>query len=141
MNIYEYIARSNPRGARMVIQEFGYRITDNKKMGDNLRMLVAQEGEPALREIAKLHPDKDLILEVFNGNKEENKEVKPCGCSDKSEKRENFLGADATLSSAVLANNQQQNNASDSTKLAMQTNAMIIGATIIIAVALIVNKK
>lgn len=138
MNIYEYIARSNPRGARMVIQEFGYRITDNKKMGDNLRMLVAQEGEPALREIAKLHPDKDLILEVFNGNKEENKEEKPCGCS---EKKENFLGADATLSSAVLTNNQQQNNASDSTKLAMQTNSMIIGATIIIAIALIVNKK
>ena len=137
MNIYEYIARSNPRGARMVIQEFGYRITDNKKMGDNLRMLVAQEGEPALREIAKLHPDRDLILEVFN----EKKEVKPCGCSDKPEKKENFLGADATLSSAVLANNQQQNNASDSTKLAMQTNSMIIGATIIIAIALIVNKK
>lgn len=134
MNIYEYIARSNPRGARMVIQEFGYRITDNKKMGDNLRMLVAQEGEPALREIVKLHPDKDLILEVFNEKQEE----KPCGCS---EKKENFLGADATLSSAVLANNQQQNHASDSTKLAMQTNAMIIGATIIIAVALIVNKK
>ena len=134
MNIYEYIARSNPQGARMVIQEFGYRITDNKKMGDNLRMLVAQEGEPALREIAKLHPDKDLILEVFN----EKKEDKPCGCS---EKKENFLGADSTLSSAVLTNNQQQNHASDSTKLAMQTNSMIIGATIIIAIALIVNKK
>ena len=138
MNIYEYIARSNPQGARMVIQQFGYRITDNKRMGDNLRMLVAQEGEPALREIVKLHPDKDLILEVFNGNKEENKEEKPCGCS---EKKENFLGADSTLSSAVLTNNQQQNNASDSTKLAMQTNSMIIGATIIIAIALIVNKK
>jgi hypothetical protein len=65
MNIYEYIARSNPQGARMVIQQFGYRITDNKRMGDNLRMLVAQEGEPALREIAQLHPDKDLILEII----------------------------------------------------------------------------
>lgn len=66
------------------------------------------------------------------------KKKKPCGCS---EKKENFLGTDSTLSSAVLANNQQQNNASDSTKLAMQTNSMIIGATIIIAIALIVNKN
>ena len=136
MNIYEYIARSNPRGARMVIQEFGYRITDNKKMGDNLRMLVAQEGEPALREIAKLHPDRDLILEVFNEPKEE----KPCTCKDKK-KEENFYGADATLSSAVLANNQQQNQASDSTKLAMQTNSILFLATTLIVVALIVNKK
>jgi hypothetical protein len=133
MNIYEYIARSNPQGARMVIQQFGYRITDNRKMGDNLRMLVAQEGEPALREIAKLHPDRDLILEVFNEPKEE----KPCSCKDK----ENFLGADATLSSAVLANNQQQNQASDSTKLAMQTNTLVFLATAIIVTALIVNKK
>jgi hypothetical protein len=133
MNIYEYIARSNPQGVRMVIQQFGYRITDNRKMGDNLRMLVAQEGEPALREIAKLHPDRDLILEVFNEPKEE----KPCSCKDK----ENFLGADATLSSAVLANNQQQNQASDSTKLAMQTNTLVFLATAIIVTALIVNKK
>ena len=136
MTIYEYIARNNPTGAKRVIESFGYVVTQPKKMGDNLRMLVAQEGEPALREIAKLHPDRDLILEVFNEPKEE----KPCTCKDKK-KEENFYGADATLSSAVLANNQQQNNASDSTKLAMQTNAMIIGATIIIAVALIVNKK
>jgi hypothetical protein len=134
MNIYEYIARSNPQGARMVIQLFGYRITDNKRMGDNLRMLVAQEGEPALRELAKLHPDKDLILEVFN----EPKEGKLCSCNDK---KENFLGADATLSGAVLANNQQQNQASDSTKLAMQTNTMLFLATSLIVVALIVNKK
>ena len=134
MNIYEYIARSNPQGARMVIQQFGYRITDKRKMGDNLRMLVAQEGEPALREIAKLHPDRDLILEVFNEPKEE----KPCSCKDKNE---NFLGADATLSSAVLANTQQQNQASDSTKLAMQTNTMLFLATSLILVALIVNKK
>lgn len=133
MNIYEYIARSNPQGARMVIQQFGYRITDNRKMGDNLRMLVAQEGEPALREIAKLHPDRDLILEVFNEPKEE----KSCSCKNKSE---NFLGADATLSSAVLANNQQLNQASDSTKLAMQTNTMLFLATSLIIVAFIVKK-
>jgi len=133
MNIYEYIARSNPQGARMVIQQFGYRITDNRKMGDNLRMLVAQEGEPALREIAKLHPDRDLILEVFNEPKEE----KPCSCKDK----DNFIGADATLSSAVLANNQQQNQASDSTKLAMQTNTLVFLASALIITALIVNKK
>jgi hypothetical protein len=118
----------------MVIQQFGYRITDNRKMGDNLRMLVAQEGEPALREIAKLHPDRDLILEVFNEPKEE----KSCSCKNKSE---NFLGADSTLSSAVLANNQQLNQASDSTKLAMQTNTMLFLATSLIIVAFIVKNN
>jgi hypothetical protein len=130
MNFYEYIAKTNPMGAKSVIQQFGYRVVDGRRMGDNLRMLVAQEGEPALRAIAELHPDKDLILEVFAPKDGD------CGCK----KSESFLGADATLTSAVLGNNQQQMQ-SDSTKLAMQTNAMLIAATIIIAAAIIVSKK
>jgi hypothetical protein len=132
MNFYEYIAKTNPMGSKMVIQQFGYRVVDGKRMGENLRMLVAQEGEPALRAIAELHPDKDLILEVFAPKDGD------CGCKKKGE---SFLGADGTLASAVLGNNQQQQQQSDSTKLAMQTNAMLIAATIIIAAAIIVNKK
>ena len=131
MNFYEYIAKTNPSGAKKVINEFGYRVVDGRRMGENLRMLVAQEGEPALRAIAEMHPDKELLLEVFAPKDGD------CGCKKKGE---SFLGADGVLSSAVLSNNQQQAQ-SDSTKLAMQTNAMLIAATIIIAAAIIVNKK
>jgi hypothetical protein len=131
MNFYEYIAKTNPSGSKKVINEFGYRVVDGRRMGENLRMLVAQEGEPALRAIAEMHPDKELLLEVFAPKDGD------CGCKKKSE---SFLGADGVLTSAVLSNNQQQAQ-SDSTKLAMQTNAMLIAATIIIAAAIIVNKK
>jgi hypothetical protein len=132
MNFYEYIAKTNPSGSKKVINEFGYRVVDGRRMGENLRMLVAQEGEPALRAIAEMHPDKELLLEVFAPKDGE------CGCKKKGE---SFMGADGVLSSAVLSNNQQQQAQSDSTKLAMQTNAMLIAATIIIAAAIIVNKK
>jgi hypothetical protein len=132
MNFYEYIAKTNPSGAKKVINEFGYRVVDGRRMGENLRMLVAQEGEPALRAIAEMHPDKELLLEVFAPKDGE------CGCKKKGE---SFMGADGVLSSAVLSNNQQQQVQSDSTKLAMQTNAMLIAATIIIAAAIIVSKK
>lgn len=131
MNFYEYIAKTNPMGAKKVINEFGYRVVDGRRMGENLRMLVAQEGEPALRAIAELHPDKELLLDVFAPKDGD------CGCKKKSE---SFMGADGIMSSAVLSNNQQQVQ-SDSTKLAMQTNAMLIAATIIIAAAIIVSKK
>ena len=132
MNFYEYIAKTNPSGAKKVINEFGYRVVDGRRMGENLRMLVAQEGEPALRAIAEMHPDKELLLEVFAPKDGD------CGCKKKGE---SFMGADGVLSSAVLSNNQQQQAQSDSTKLAMQTNAMLIAATIIIASAIIVSKK
>ena len=101
MTIYEYIARNNPTGAKRVIESFGYVVTQPKKMGDNLRMLVAQEGEPALKAVVDLHPDKDLILEVF-GNSQG---VKGTG--------DNFFGADGLLQSAVLNNNQQQNDSNN----------------------------
>jgi len=131
MNFYEYIAKTNPNGSKKVINEFGYRVVDGRRMGENLRMLVAQEGEPALRAIAEMHPDKELLLEVFAPKDGD------CGCKKKGE---SFMGADGVLTSAVLSNNQQQAQ-SDSTKLAMQTNAMLIAATIIIAAAIIVSKK
>lgn len=131
MNFYEYIAKTNPMGSKKVINEFGYRVVDGRRMGENLRMLVAQEGEPALRAIAELHPDKELLLDVFAPKDGD------CGCKKKSE---SFMGADGLLSSAVLSNNQQQSQ-SDSTKLAMQTNTMLIAATIIIAAAIIVSKR
>ena len=94
MTIYEYIARNNPMGAKRVIESFGYVVTQPKKMGDNLRMLVAQEGEPALKAVVDLHPDKDLILEVF-GNSQS---VRATG--------ESFSGAEGLLHRADLNNIQ-----------------------------------
>jgi hypothetical protein len=132
MNLYEYIAKTNPSGSKKVIQEFGYRVVDGRRMGDNLRMLVAEQGEPALRAIAQLHPDKDLILEVFAPKGGD------CGCNKKGE---SFLGADGTLASAVLTNNQQQQNQSESTKLAYQTNAMLFMALLFGISAIILTKK
>jgi hypothetical protein len=125
MTIYEYIARNNPVGAKRTIESFGYKVVNPKSMGDNLRMLVAQEGEPALKAVVDLHPDKDLILEVYGND---------CGCKDK----ENFLGADGILQSAVLSNNQQQN---DSTaKLAHQTNTLIVAVSLLVVAGLILKK-
>ena len=126
MTIYEYIARNNPAGAKRTIESFGYRVVNPKSMGDNLRMLVAQEGEPALKAVVDLHPDKDLILEVYG--KED------CGFKDK----DNFLGADGILQSAVLSNNQQQSDSN--AKLAQQTNTLIVALSLLVVAGLILKK-
>jgi len=123
MTIYDYIARNNPVGAKRTIESFGYRVVNPKSMGDNLRMLVAQEGEPALKSVVDLHPDKDLILEVYG---EENKT------------QENFIGADGILQSAVLNNNQQQNDSN--AKLAQQTNTLIVALSLLVVAGLILKK-
>jgi len=129
MTMYDYIAQSNPRGAKALIESFGYRVTNPKTMGQNLRMLVAQEGESALIAVAQMHPDKDLIIEVFNNE-------------EKSSKKEPYFGLDGLgLVSESNKATQSQQNQNDTTKLAMQTNVFLIVATIIIASAIIVNKS
>lgn len=130
--MYEYIAINNPHGAMSVLKSYGLKIRDKRNLGSALRKLVAQEGEPALRRIADLHPDKELIMDVYsNADGGCN-----CGCQNKSmgqDLKYNFVGADASTS---VSNNQ----VSESTKLAMQTNAFLIVATIIIASAIITRK-
>src|SRR6056300_1321663 len=112
MTIYEYIAANNPVGAKRVIESFGYKVINPKSMGDNLRMLVAQEGEPALKSVVDLLPDKELIIEIYGNEKES----------------ENFYGADGILQSAVLSNNQQQSDGNQ--KLAHQTNTLIVAVSL-----------
>lgn len=122
--MYEYVAMSNPREAKSLIESFGYRVTNPRTMGANLRMLVSQEGESALKAIAQMHPDRELILEA-------------CGAS----KRESFMGVDGLINGTTTNTNQNQQDANDSTKLAYQTNAMMIVVALIIASAIIVNQK
>ena len=124
MTMYEYVAMSNPREAKSLIESFGYRVTNPRTMGANLRMLVSQEGESALKSIAQMHPDRELILEA-------------CGVN----KRESFMGVDGLINGTTQNNNQNQQDANDSTKLAYQTNAMMIVVALIIASAIIVNQK
>jgi hypothetical protein len=64
MNVYDYVASSNPSESRNIITSFGYKIK-GRNMGQNLKQLVALEGEPALRMVMDSHPDKDVILEMF----------------------------------------------------------------------------
>jgi len=143
MSIYSYIASRNPQGAIDVIRQFGYRIQDPKHMGKNLEQLVAQEGKPALMAILKLHPDREVIMETINEDKQSKLQADggtndKCSCKGcKSGSIEQFLGADGILSAAgYLSSNKTDPNAvtNDSNKLAATNNALIIAGALLIAV-------
>ena len=138
--MYEYVAYNNPQGALALLNSYGLRIRDQRNLGASLRKLVAQEGEPALRKIAELHPDKELLMDVYSNADG----GCGCGCGGKKsmgrELMSDFLGADAVLSSANVNANAQIHSASESSKLGMQTNAFLIVATMMIALAIITRK-
>ena len=135
MSDYNDIAKRNPQGSVAVISSFGYEILDKSNLGQSLNELVAQEGEPALRKVMEIHPDKDVILELF-GTNVTNEDKKDCGCSSCSHKhkeRNNEHYMNATGSEAVANTN--------SMTLAHQTNVILVVATLFIATALILKNK
>ena len=87
MDVYNYVAKNNPQKASEIISSFGYKVIDRNNMGKNLKSLVANEGEPALKMILENHPDKDVILELYNPISQG--KHYSCGCDGCKENKNN----------------------------------------------------
>jgi hypothetical protein len=148
MSDFNDIAKRNPQGAVSVISSFGYEILDRKDLGKSLNELVANEGEPALIKVMEIHPDKDIILELFgnkNNSTKGNFSQATCGCGNascngrkshaSSEQYMNASGNESYSATSLAKDNSQSNT------LAHQTNAILIVATLFIATALIIKTQ
>lgn len=125
MNVYQNIAYSNPDAANEVCKKYGYyQIYTQDELAYCLQSIVARKGEPAFKEIMELHPDKDVILELFS-KKEEPKPI-----MDRERKRDCscMLNADGAPTGGV------QN-------IASQTNLIILVAAMIVSISIISMKK
>lgn len=88
MSMLNYIAASDPQGAMNVINNFGYNVggvNSTEDLADMLYELVNQEGEEAVVALAKIHPDREVIVEANvpqdNGNGKNGKSQESfCGC-------------------------------------------------------------
>lgn len=124
MNLYNYIANSNPNAANQVCQKYGYyQIGNTNELAYVLKDIVATEGELGLKEIMEVHPDKDVILEFFEKKIEDKpveiKKEKECSC---------MMNADGQ--------NSQTNQG-----IANQTNVFILVAAMIVSISIISMKK
>jgi hypothetical protein len=128
MSVYQYVADNDPKGAEMIINSFGYEVTDRRNLGQSLSELVSQVGEPALKKVMEYHPDRDIILElnVIEKNSE-------CGCGNckRTRTQEQYMNA---------SGNETSKEAKPDT-LAHQTNVILVVATLFIVTALIYKNK
>lgn len=131
MDLYTYVASSNPYQARAILHKYGYSIKDVKNksdLGDCLKSLVAYEGEDAFQDILDSHPDKGVILEVYSKQMIKPEESKKCNCNGHpcSCNREHYFlnasGSDAP------------------SKSVRDTSIYIMAAALLLAAAIIVKK-
>ena len=132
MTVYDYIADSNPKEARSICESYGYAVTNPRRMGDNLKKLVNNEGEEALKSVMGIHPDKEILVEYF-GLKAKKQKKDGCGCKDNTSRRldtiEAFINAGG--------NNNNNNESSEAKVLASNTNTIIFASALVLAVAII----
>ena len=129
MSVYQYVADNDPKGAEMIINSFGYEVTDRRNLGQSLSELVAQVGEPALKKVMEYHPDRDIILELSS---EDKKSDCNCGsCKRAREYQDQYLN--------VSGSETPKETKPDT--LAHQTNVILVVATLFIVTALIYKNK
>ncbi len=77
--LYIYVATNNPSGAAAIINRFNLMPPKNDHdLIRGLRHVMLTKGEEGFREIAKIHPDKQLILDAHNIEPEIKSNA--CGC-------------------------------------------------------------
>jgi len=132
MNVYQYIAYSNPDAANELCNKHGYyQIQSYEELADCLQSIVARKGESALKEIMELHPDKEVVLELFEKKVEAKPEPLTPPIQIMEQKRERDCSC---MLNADGAQNQNQGMAS-------QTNLMILVAAMIVSISIISMKK
>jgi hypothetical protein len=127
VNIYAYIAASNPYFAKSLAHKYGYEFDKEQSLSTVLQQLVSYEGEPALMEMIDNHPDKELFMEYFE-KKYTKKEEKPDAIKEIAQYM-NFTGQ-------IEAAKQTSENR----RLTQETSLMVLAGAVLIAFA-IMSKK
>lgn len=130
MNVYQYIAYSNPDAANELCNKHGYfQIQTEEELAYCLQSIVARKGETAFKEIMELHPDKDVVLELF----EKPESPKP--------NMMEFQGGMQMRDCSCMNMRNADGTATATQSLASQTNFMILAAAMIVSISIISMKK
>jgi hypothetical protein len=142
MNVFKYVAESNPNGAVQIINSFGYDITSKSDLGKSLSELVAEVGEPAFIKVMDNHPDKDVILELYASENTKDNDKKECGCDscrNRTMMTDHLQYLNVT-GSGKFADEKSSGSTTNTHLLANQTNVILVVSALFIATALILKK-
>jgi hypothetical protein len=144
MTIFEYIALTNPNGAKNVINHFGEKANRNPRvLAKQVAMMVNKHGQEALFRIAQNHPDKELLKQYFEVQNPSKKDEEKCGC----EKKENIWSSaeGQALKEKVQEISTKQDISNSQPKVdnngkSEKTEMLIIGAIALVGLALVLKK-
>jgi hypothetical protein len=127
VNIYAYIAASNPYFAKSLAHKYGYEFDKEQSLSSVLQQLVSYEGEPAFMEMIDNHPDKELFMEYF-----EKKYAKKEEKTDSVKEISSYMNFTGQIEAAKQT--------AENRRLTQETSLMVLAGAVLIAFA-IMSKK
>lgn len=143
MNIYTYVANSNPSMAKAICHKYGYKISgvqSKDDLGVCLEQLVAKEGEIALVDIVNNHPDKDLIIEITDKQKPVVKESSIGFYGQEQYQMREQKRQYADFMNFMGEENKVKETQSVSNNIMAQTNTFLLASAFLLGVAIISRK-
>lgn len=133
--MYYSIATTSPNEAYDLCCKYGYsNVASNvDDLAGCLQHIVATEGEVGLKDVMELHPDKEVILQLFG----EKKGYCGCGCGGKCGEKEK--SAEPVVVTSSFANTDGAKPVD--TNLASNTNAYILIAAFVVAIAIVAKSS
>jgi hypothetical protein len=131
MDIYTYVATSNPYQAKSILHKYGYSAKDvqtESDLGVCLKKLVAYEGQTALNDVLSSHPDKEVIIEKYLVENKDNKTEKNCDSNNCSCRKHEYMNFSGSVDSA-------------SSKSKNEIGLFIIASALLLATAIISKNK
>lgn len=144
MNVYLYIAESNPDAAYQICQKYGYfDLRSINDLSDCLRLIVAQNGEVAFNEIMQLHPDRQVIIdEVIDKSKEKPEPpIEEIETPKLVKSLDGGTSVDAEVKSSESCSCNKNATGDKPSNLVNNTNLYILIGSLIVAMAIVVSIK
>jgi hypothetical protein len=148
ISIQEYIAYNNKPLAQKMLVKYGLRPAKSPiELERKLVSLTRDYKEEALRELANIHPDKDLILNFADRPElKSNKQSSFCGCSSgfDGEESSSFCGCsgfDGSKTETKLTESKPTENLPAKNNLLSGENLGIILITGLVAITIVALSK
>lgn len=139
ITIFDYIVSHNAGKAKAFVNKYGFQPSKNaNQLVGQMKSIVSNYGEETLKDLAKIHPDKDLILSIqeVSADKEQ---LNACGCGSYAncEGCGGKCGAHKSPMLNLDGDTKNENKTKQSTDI--MPLAMVAMVTLIVAV--IITKK
>ncbi len=79
-DFFQHIVDNNPGGAADLCRAYQLDVQNTDEVEQGLYIIVDQGGEQGLRDVLQLHPEKNMLLDMFGNSSEVCQDEKCMGC-------------------------------------------------------------